>query len=64
MFFKEFCDLFIFFYGDNIVLDEEFLLLYDIFKIKNFEFFYGNYEWFDLDFMNFVECRVEFCVEK
>jgi len=55
MSFKEFRDLLILLYGDNIVSDEEFLLLYDTFKTKNPEFPHGNYERFDLDSMN--SCR-------
>ena len=64
MSFREFRDLLILLYGDNIVSDEEFLLLYDTFKTKNPEFSHGNYERFDLDSMNSAECRAEFRVEK
>ena len=42
MSFKEFRDLLILLYGDNIVSDEEVLLLYDTFKTKNPEFPHGN----------------------
>ena len=42
MSFKEFRDLLILLYGDNIVSDEEVLLLYDTFKTKKSEFPHGN----------------------
>jgi len=61
---KEFRDLLILLYGDNIVSDEEFLLLYGTFKTKDPEFPHGNYERFDLGAMNSAECRAEFRVEK
>ena len=57
MSFKEFGDLLIPLYGDNIVSDEEILLLYDTFKTKNPEFPHGNYKQFDLDSMNSLECK-------
>ena len=52
MSFKEFRELRILLYADNIVSDEEFLLLYDTFSSKNPDFPHGNYERFDLDSMN------------
>ena len=64
MSFKEFHGLPILLYGDNIVSDEEFLLLYVTFKTKNPEFPHGNYEQFDLDFMNSTEYKAEFRFEK
>ena len=64
MYFKEFHDLLILFYGDNIVSDEEFLLLYNTFKTKNPEFPHRNYKQFYLDSMNSAKCRAEFRVEK
>ena len=64
MSFKEFRELLILLYADNIVSDEEFLLLYDTFSSKNPDFPYGNYERFDLDSMNSAECKAEFRVEK
>ena len=64
MSFKEFRDLPILLYGDNVLSDEEFVLLYDAFKTKNPEFPHGNYERFDLDSMNSAECKAEFRVEK
>ena len=64
MSFKEFRDLLVLLYGDNIVSDEEFLLLHDTFKTKNPEFPHGNYERFDLGSMNSAECKAEFRVEK
>ena len=64
MSFKEIRDLLILLYGDNIVSDEEFLLLYDTLKTKNPEFPHGNYERFDLDSMNSAECKAEFRVRE
>ena len=64
MSFKEFRDLLIPLYADNIVSDEEFLLLYDTFRTKNPKFPHGNYERFDLDSMNSAECKVRFRVKK
>ena len=64
MSFKEFRELLILLYGDNIVSDGEFLLLYDTFKTKNPEFPHGNYERFDLDSMDSADCKAEFRVEK
>ena len=61
---REFRELLILLYGDNIVSDKEFLLLYDTLKTKNPEFPHGNYEQFDLDSMNSTECKAEFRVEK
>ena len=64
MSFKEFQELLLLLYGDNIVSDEEFLLLYDTFSSKYLHFPYENYERFDLDSMNSDECISEFRVEK
>ena len=52
---KEFRDLLVLFYGDETILDEEFLLLYDSFISKNLDFPHGNYQRFDLDSMNSAE---------
>ena len=57
---KEFRDLLVLLYGDEIISDEEFLLLYNSFISKNPEFPHE----IDLDSMNSVECKAEFCVEK
>ena len=51
-------------YGDNIVSDVEFFLLYDTFKTKNPEFLHGSYERFDLGSTNATECKAEFRVER
>ena len=61
MSFKEFRDLLVLFYGDETILDEEFLLLYDSFISKNPD---ENYQRFVLDSMNSAECKAEFRVEK
>ena len=64
MSFKEFRDLLVLLYGDEIISDEEFLLLYDTFISKNPDFPHENYQRFDLDSMNSMECKAEFRVEK
>ena len=68
MSFKEFRDLLVLLYGDEIISDEEFLLLYDSFISKNPDFPHENYQRFDLDStadsMNSAECKAEFGVEK
>ena len=64
MSFKEFRDLLILLYSDNIVSDDEFLLRHDTFKTKNPEFPHGNYERFYPGSMNSAECKAEFRVEK
>ena len=60
MSFKEFRDLLVLLYGDEIISDEEFLLLYDSFISKNPDFPHENYQRFDLDSMNSAECKAEF----
>ena len=62
--FKEFRELLILLYADNVVSDEEFLLLYDTFSSKNPDLPHGNYERFDPDSMNSAECKAGFRVEK
>ena len=62
--FKEFRDLLILLYADNIISDAEFVLLYEIFTSKNPDFPYDSYERFNLDSMNAAECKAEFRVEK
>ena len=63
--FKEFRDLLVLLYGDEIISDEEFLLLYDSFISKNPDFPHENYQRFDLESMNSAdECKAEFRVKK
>ena len=64
MSFKEFRDLLVLLYGDEIISDEEFLLLYDSFISNNPDFPHENYQRFDLDSMNSAEGKAEFRVEK
>ena len=64
MSFKEFRELLVLVYADNIVSDEDILLLYDTFSLKSLDIPYGNYERFDLDSMNSAECKAKFRVEK
>lgn len=42
----------------------EFLILYDMFELRNLDFFYEFYVEFDLDEMVELECFVEFCFKK
>ena len=49
---------------ENIISDEEFLLLYDEYSLKNLEFQYSDYERFDLDKLGDAECKANFRVEK
>ena len=51
MSFKEFRDLLVLLFGDEIISDEEFLLLCDSFISKNPDFPHENYQRFDLDSM-------------
>ena len=62
--FKEFRDLLILLYADNIISDAEFVLLYETFTSKNPDFPYDSYERLNLDSMNAAECKAEFRVEK
>lgn len=49
---------------EDIIDEDEFLLLWDLNMLKNFDFFYEDYGWFDLDEMDDLECLVEFRVKK
>ena len=51
-------------YEENIISDEEFLLLYDEYSLKNSEFQYSDYERFDLDKLGDAERQANFRVEK
>ena len=50
-------------FGDNLINDEEFLLLYDLNKSNNLDIPYWNYE-FNLDTMEDDECVSEFRLKK
>ena len=47
-------------YNDGLIDDDEFILLYEGNFSKNPEFPYEDYERFDLDVMDDVECKAEF----
>ena len=47
-------------YGNNLINDEEFLLLYDINTSNSLELPYWKYPYFDLDKMCDDECKAEF----
>ena len=47
-------------YDSSIIIDEEFILVYDINTAKSPDFPYRNYKAFELDSMSGDECQVEF----
>ena len=51
-------------YGDGIIDEDDFMLLYDINQSKNPEFPHENYELFNFDALDPVECVADFRVEK
>jgi hypothetical protein len=62
--FKETRNALLLAYDDYIIDDEEFALLYDLHTSKNPCFPYEEYDHFDLDTMDSVDCKAEFRVEK
>ena len=51
-------------YVDGIIDEDDFMLLYDINQSKNPEFPHENYELFNFDTLDPVECVADFRVEK
>ena len=51
-------------YVDGIIDEDDFMLLYDINQSKNPEFPHENYELFNFDALDPVECVADFRVEK
>lgn len=51
-------------YGDGLIDEDEFVLLYDLNTSKNPVFPYANYERFELANMDEAECKAEFRFEK
>ena len=49
---------------DDVIVEEEFVLLYDLNRSKNPDLLQDNYERFDLESMDPAECMAEFCFEK
>ena len=49
---------------ENMILDEEFVLLFEDYSSKNPEFEYSDYTRFDFDKLGDAECKANFRVEK
>lgn len=62
--FKETRSLVLECYVDGIIDEDDFMLLYDINQSKNLEFPHENYELFNFDALDPVECVADFRVEK
>ena len=62
--FKETRNALLLAYNDDIIDDEEFVLLYDLQTSKNPCFPYEEYDHFNLEAMDSVDCKAEFRVEK
>lgn len=62
--FQETRDALLLAFDDELLDEEEFLLLYDLYTSKNPNFPYGDYEKFDLNSIDPAECKAEFRVEK
>ena len=62
--FEEFRLLLVLYYDANLISDEDFVLLYEMFPSKNPNFPYDEYARFDLDNMSEAECKAEFRFEK
>ena len=62
--FKEIRNLVLECYVDGIIDEDDFMLLYDINQSKNPEFPHENYELFNFDALDPVECVADFRVEK
>ena len=62
--FEEFRLLLVLYYDANLISDEDFLLLYELFPSKNPNFPYEEYSRFNLDNMSEAECKAEFRFNK
>ena len=62
--FEDFRQLLILYYDANLINDEDFVLLYDMFPSRNRSFPYYEYACFDLNNMSEAECKAEFRFEK
>ncbi|XP_068742300.1 uncharacterized protein [Montipora capricornis] len=62
--FEDFRQLLILYYDANLINDEDFVLLYDMFPSRNPSFPYYEYASFDLNNMSEAECKAEFRFEK
>lgn len=62
--FKEFRQTLLLYYDVDLITDEDFIILYELFSSRNPDFAYDSYDRFDLDNMNYDECKAEFRVRK
>lgn len=62
--FKEFRQTLLLYYDVDLITDEDFIILYELFSSRNPDFAYDSYDRFDLDTMNDNECKAEFRVKK
>ena len=62
--FKEFRQTLLLYYDADLITDEDFIILYELFSSRNPDFAYDSYDRFDLDNMNYDECKAEFRVRK
>ena len=62
--FKEFRQILLLYYDADLITDEDFIILYELFSSQNPDFAYDLYDPFHLDNMNDNECKVEFGVRK
>ena len=57
---RELHDPFTLYYLSEVIHDEEFILLYDVFSSKNLNLPYEDYQRFSFDHMEPDECKAEF----
>ena len=62
--FEEFRLLLVLYYDTNLISDEDFLLLNELFPSKNPNFPYEEYSCFNLDNMSEAECKATFRFNK
>ena len=62
--FKEFRQILLLYYDAELITDEDFIILYELFSSRNPDFAYDSYDRFHLDNMNDDECKAEFRVRK
>ena len=62
--FKEFRQILLLYYDVDLITDEDFIILYELFSSRNPDFAYDSYDRFILDNMNDDECKAEFRVRK
>ena len=52
------------YYDVDLITDENFIILYELFSSRNPDFAHDSYDRFDLDNINDGECKAEFRVRK